>query len=404
MAKKTFVPKYRHHKGSNQAFAQVNGCRFYLGVYGSENSQEAYGRFLAERATKSGPDHASTADQAKKPGTHRLVVEIIAAYWEHAQGYYQKDGKPSGWLTHIRLTLRRLRKLYGHTPAEQFGPLALKAIRAEMIGEGHSRKYINTLIAIIPRVFKWAASEELVPAEVYHSLRTIEGLRKGRTTAPDHPPVLPVEDTVVDATLSHLSPIVADMIRFQRLTGCRPGEVCILRPQDVDRSGEVWQFRPLSHKTDHMGRERIIFIGPKAQAVLRPYLLRPADSFCFSPAESEAKRKEAIRAKRKSKVQPSQRDRRKRNPKRKPAERYTKDSYQRTIRRGVEKANEERGDKPAIPFWHANQLRHSAATEIRRQHGIEAAQVLLGHAKADVTQVYAERDWSLAAKVMKKIG
>ena len=42
--------------------------------------------------------------------------------------------------------------------------------------------------------------------------------------------------------------------------------------------------------------------------------------------------------------------------------------------------------------------------EIRRQFGLEAAQVALGHARADVTQVYAERDMALAAEVMRKIG
>ncbi len=49
-------------------------------------------------------------------------------------------------------------------------------------------------------------------------------------------------------------------------------------------------------------------------------------------------------------------------------------------------------------------MRHSAATEIRKQFGLEAAQTVLGHAKADVTQVYAERDAALAAEVMRKIG
>ena len=34
----------------------------------------------------------------------------------------------------------------------------------------------------------------------------------------------------------------------------------------------------------------------------------------------------------------------------------------------------------------------------------EAAQVVLGHAKADVTQVYAERDQSLAERVARAIG
>jgi site-specific recombinase XerC len=54
--------------------------------------------------------------------------------------------------------------------------------------------------------------------------------------------------------------------------------------------------------------------------------------------------------------------------------------------------------------WHPNQLRHSFATRVRKEHGLEAAQVLLGHSRADVTQVYAERNQQLAATVAAKIG
>ena len=57
-----------------------------------------------------------------------------------------------------------------------------------------------------------------------------------------------------------------------------------------------------------------------------------------------------------------------------------------------------------VPHWHPNQLRHLFATEVRRVHSLEAAQVLLGHSQADVTQVYAERDFALAAGVAAKIG
>jgi site-specific recombinase XerC len=53
---------------------------------------------------------------------------------------------------------------------------------------------------------------------------------------------------------------------------------------------------------------------------------------------------------------------------------------------------------------HPNQLRHSFATRVRRPHGLEAAQVLPGHSRADVNQVYAERDERLAAAVAAKIG
>jgi site-specific recombinase XerC len=54
--------------------------------------------------------------------------------------------------------------------------------------------------------------------------------------------------------------------------------------------------------------------------------------------------------------------------------------------------------------WNPHQLRHTRATAIRKEFGIEAAQVVLGHADCKVTQVYAERDFELAARVMKEIG
>ncbi len=116
---------------------------------------------------------------------------------------------------------------------------------------------------------------------------------------------------------------------------------------------------------------------------------------------------------RKSKVQPSQWNRRKPKPKRPPKAFYDRSSYARAVKRGIERANkqilkkaEEKGiEKPVLlPNWHPNQLRHTAATNIRKQFGLEAAQIILGHAKADVTQIYAERDAEKAIEVIRKIG
>jgi integrase len=208
--------------------------------------------------------------------------------------------------------------------------------------------------------------------------------------------------------------VVADMVRFQQLTGARPGEVCQIRPRDVDRSGEVWEYRPASHKTQHHGRQRIIYVGPRAQDVLRSYLLRSADSYCFSPAESEAMRLDDRHAARVTPMSCGNRpgSNRKPRPKRKPRDHYVKDAYRRAIQRAVVNANRQQMTEAAkagvepklLAHWHPNQLRHSAATEIRKLFGLEAAQVVLGHSKADVTQVYAERDGKLAADIMRRIG
>jgi integrase len=103
-----------------------------------------------------------------------------------------------------------------------------------------------------------------------------------------------------------------------------------------------------------------------------------------------------MRANRKSKVQPSQLARRKARPQRLPAAEYTPHAYANAVRVAAEKAG--------VPHWHPNQLRHLVASEVRKAHGLEAAQVLLGHTRANVTEVYAERDQRLADSVGAAIG
>jgi integrase len=237
-----------------------------------------------------------------------------------------------------------------------------------------------------------------VPAEVYHALATVEGLKKNRSDARESSRVQPVPDATIQATLHHLPSVVADMVRFQRLTGCRPGEVCALRPIDVDRSADVWVYRPATHKTQHHGKNRLVFIGPKAQEILRPYLLRESEHYCFSPRDTQRKLLEDRRANRKTRLSCGNKpgSNRVRRPRRSPQERYTNDSYRRAVHRAATKAK--------IDRWSPNQLRHSAGTDIRRQFGLEAAQVFLGHASADITQVYAERDLELGMRVAKNLG
>jgi site-specific recombinase XerC len=64
----------------------------------------------------------------------------------------------------------------------------------------------------------------------------------------------------------------------------------------------------------------------------------------------------------------------------------------------------ENPNAPPVEDWAPNRIRHTAGTEVRKKFGLEAAQVVLGHAQADVTQIYAEADWKLAEKVVRRIG
>jgi site-specific recombinase XerC len=61
-------------------------------------------------------------------------------------------------------------------------------------------------------------------------------------------------------------------------------------------------------------------------------------------------------------------------------------------------------DDVVVPNWHPHQLRHSQATEIRRHHGIDAAQEVLGHTELATTEVYAETDREKAKAVMMLVG
>jgi integrase len=220
---------------------------------------------------------------------------------------------------------------------------------------------------------------------------------------------------MIEAVLPCVSPQVKVMIRLQMLTGMRPGEAVIMRTRDIDQTVKPWLYRPCRHKTEHLGHERVIFLGPQAQEVLRPFLKEGhSEQFLFSPVEADRDRRSKLHARRVTPLSCGNKPgtNRKRKPKRKPRDRYDVGSYARAISYGCRSAY------PAPPglndvdlinwrqshHWHPHQLRHNAATRLRREFGLEVAQVVLGHKTLAVTQVYAERDVESARKVMSNIG
>jgi integrase len=404
----SLTPKYRKHKASGQAVVTIAGRDHYLGPWRSKASKVEYDRLVGEWLAAGRPASGLAA------ADDLTVTELLARYWRFGQQHYRKEGEPTGELNNIRLAAKPLNELYGHTRVADFGPLALKALREHWIGAGLCRNVINQRAGIIRRIFKWGVSEALVPPAVLQGLQAVDGLQRGRTHARETEPIGPVDDATVDATLPHLPTVVADMVRFQRLVGCRPGEVCSLRPCDVDTTGDVWVYRPASHKTEHHGRERRIYIGPQGQDVLRPYLLRDKLVACFSPADSEKKRRAALSERRVTPQSCGNRPgtNRKRRPTRTPADRYNKDSYANAIRRACDKtwpapdglSEADARDWREKHRWSPNQLRHSVATKLRAGYGIEAAQTVLGHADPKITLTYAERDFALAARIMREVG
>ena len=190
-------PKYQIHKASNRAFVWWRDKRYYLGVASCPESFEAYNQFIAEIARTKGLFNPTEKAEPSNPSKRSvLVVDLMAAYLTKVESELSKKE-----FENICYSFRPLRKLFGHTLVDQFGPKALKQIRQTMIDEGLARKVINQRVGRIKRLFKYGVSEELVPSAVLHALQSVDGLRFGRTGAPEKAPILPVADEQVDLVM-----------------------------------------------------------------------------------------------------------------------------------------------------------------------------------------------------------
>jgi integrase len=435
------VPSYRRHKQSGQAVVTLpdglGGRRdVLLGKYKSKQSRQEYARVISEWEANGRclPQSVSSTDIT--------IAELIVRFWPWAEQHYRHvDGTPTGELKEWKLSLKPLRQLYGHTLAREFGPLALKAVREAMVGqpvtrkandidqatgkpkqdprtgktlkvdrvirEGMARKVVNQRIGRIKRLFAWGVENELAPALVHHGLRAVAGLQRGRSAARETEPVKPIASAFVEQTLPYLLPTVADMVRLQLLTGARSGEIVVMRACDIDTTGAVWLNRPQHHKTAHHGHQRIIALGPQAQEIVRRRLKPELQAYLFAPADTLMEKHQRDRENRRTKIYPSEVKRlaRKRG-KGRLLPHYTATGYAIAIKRAILKANRDRMTQglPPIPHWHPHRLRHSAATAIRREFGLDVARAALGHRSPVLTEHYAEIDSSKAAEAMLKLG
>ncbi|MEP0848414.1 MAG: site-specific integrase [Phycisphaerae bacterium] len=441
-------PAYRQRKGYTQAIVTLRDSAtkrardYWLGECGTPASRELYHRVIAawEANDRRLPDPAEFDDRKNGAVNGPTVGAVIRAYWRWAKGYYHIKHSAA-----IKSALKLLRQHHGQTPAADFGPKKLRLLREAMItgfsgDQGSrrpwSRKYINAQVQRVRHMFKWASAREMVPVTVYQSLGALEPLRRGRTKARENQRVGPVPDELLGAVRPYLNRQVRALVELQLLTGARPAELLGLRPVDIDLDAGpgVWAHRPAEHKNAFREKERVIYLGPQAQKVLRPFLAaRPLNAYLFSPAEADAERRSALHAERATPLPWGNRPgtNRRTAPKRKPGDRYTPTSYYRSIQYACEKAfpsperlgkrsdetraawrarltAEEQGELKAwrqAHSFHPYQLRHNAATNLRREFGLEAAQLALGHASAQITDaVYAERDRAKVIEIMRKIG
>ncbi len=347
------IPKYRKHSTRDYAIVQWHGKRKSLpGKFNSTESRAAYAAFLRKISTD------APADAEPVTSDDSTVDDLCLLFLNWALPYYGGNKE----YDHLRDVTEVLGWKWGGIQTSDFGPARLKAVRDAMIsGEWAlpsrpwSRSHINHQVSRLRRIFKWGVEHEIVKPSVLAALQAVSPLRKGRSAARETSPVKPVAPEDVAAVLPFLGRVVADMVLLQQATGMRSQNLCLLRPEEIDRSGNIWVYRPSQHKTAWIGVELEIFLGPKAQAILLPYLSRTEDAYCFSPVESEQLRTDARRMARKTPVQPSQQSRKKQHPKRPKRDHYTPYSYRRAIWYGFEKGDKARakeaketGTKPTV--------------------------------------------------------
>lgn len=348
------IPGYLLHKATGQARVRISGTDHYLGPYGSEESRRRYGELIAQHAAGLIVDPYDAGDE----DTGLTINEMTLAYLRWAQTYYVKGGKITAEYNCIKSGVKLLIDLYGSTPVADFGAMKLKVVRQAMVdSKTMCRRFVNQSVGRIRRLFKWGVENEMVDVTVLQKLQAVAPLLAGRTEAKDYAPRHAVPQADIDAVRAEVSEKVRDIMDIMLNTGARVGEIAMLTNGMIDRSGDTWTARFDVHKMIHKGKTRTIEFGPKSQLILRKYLSDDPTAKVFD---------------------------------------IGKHAPSLAIKRACAKLG--------ITKFTSHWLRHTSATRIRKDFGLEAAQVFLGHARADVSQLYAETNKDVALKIARDAG
>lgn len=393
------VPPLRFHKPTGQFYAWHDRKRHYLGS-DRETADRRYREFVAGLV---GGDSSQLRHIAPHCATPPTVAEALLLYRRHAGSYHA--GQPKTLARVGEATLAAV-TLFADLPAERFRGPQLKAVRDHLLttraskkdGRPLSRTYVNALVSVLQRAWRWLKSEEVITADCLASVLAVERLRRGKGGA-EPGRVLPPPPGW-EAALAFAPPTIAAMARVQALSGMRPQDVCRMSRERISTApGEkvelpgtgrhvsalvcggtlVWLYVPPDHKTSWLGKPRVIPLGPKAQTILINRLER--EGYFFRPADALAEAGRGCRWE----VKPH----------------YTVDVYSQCVRRAIRRANRAGVE---CPHWHPNQLRHLAATEIGERFDRHHAAAVLGHSGAGAIEVYIEQSVGKAARVAAEMG
>jgi integrase len=409
------LPRPTVHKRSGSARLRIGGKEYWLGPAGTREADDLYRRHLTawvasgctsadlppevvptvQAPPASSPTPTPPAAPADTEAAVMTVGGLTLRYVAAVKGSKtpeQLRGCSKWWNARVVANALETRRA---VPLDRFGPKMLKDVQAELATRPRNQKrdgepvprtryMVNRTVKEIVAMFAWAVGEELVPPDRLVALRCVKSLRAGESPARESEPVAPVTDAEIEAILPHLPSVVADLVRFARLTAVRPSEACGLRLADVENADDLpaprWTLK--RHKTAHKGKTREIAIGPRAWRIVERWAAgKAATDPVFATGDLGRVRVSGTIKKRKRRTKRTA---------------FTADDIRKDIAAACRAAG--------VPAWTTYQLRHAGITEARRTCGLDGAQALAGHASAKMTEHYSRLTFADAARVALKIG
>lgn len=336
--------------GSGQARVILDGQTVYLGKFGTPEAHARYAEVVQRW-------QAGQPVREVRPRTvvesARSVAEVVLLYdkWMDETRAYSKCGKPTTQRGLIRVALRELNRFAGDLAADRFTSATLVAHRDKLAAKSKlSSQGVNRKVGLIKQFVAWAAERGHVPEANAAVIRAVRSLR---VTGKKRREPVPLAD--LTKTIAKLRPHFADMVRLQFLLGCRPGEVCGMRWDDltITDSAEPWRYLVDDAKTSHHGVETVYWVNDEAKEILRRYIRLTKGEFVF-------------RTKRRA--------------------RFDTKTLTRKIRAAARAAG--------VQEFTAHQIRHLAITVIANhpQGGSAAASAVGNHKSRSMTDTYVHND------------
>jgi len=134
--------------GRGQAYVCIDRKARFLGRFDDPQARIRYDQLIAEWT---GNNRSLLIADPKRT----TVSELGRAFIVWAENHYRRpDGSPTGEAATLQTYVNELTGLYGDTPAADFGPNRLRALRQRFIEKGYTRKGVNRTTGRIRSIFK----------------------------------------------------------------------------------------------------------------------------------------------------------------------------------------------------------------------------------------------------------